>query len=418
MPRIASFIALTLVVLVTPSGLSPGAVPECTPSVDPGVIAERRRLEPLANAGDPLVFFSLAADYAALCEDTLAFRTLDRMTRTYGGLDPADYRGFSRLRDTPRFRTIVATIRRANPPIVRSIGPAFILARRALFPEGMTYDSATKRVYAGSASGHQIVWTDAPGGLPHDLVRPGQDGLGVVAGLHVDGRRHQLWAVSTGASGPRSASVVRGLFQYDLATGSLIARYAMPDTTSLFTLNDVAVVPSTGEAYTTHTGTGALSVAIPGNPRLSEFLPPGSIPGANGIVVTPDERALLVASDFGIARVDRQTRRVTMLPRPPDVVTGSIDGLYRYRRSLIGIQNGVHPGRVVQFDVDAGFTRVLAGRVLETYNPAFENPTTGAIDGDSFLFMANPQLHRWAGGTVPVDTAAIRPVMVLRLPLR
>ena len=417
MPNIASYVALTLVVAVTQSGPRATGQPPCTPSTDSTVIAERGRLEPLARAGDPFVLFSLAADYVALCEDELAFRTLERMARTYGGLDPADYRGFARLRDVPRFRAIVASIRRANPPIARS-RRAFLLARRALFPEGMAYDSATRRVFAGSATARQIVWTDSPAGILHDFVRPGQDGLGIVAGLHVDRRRHYLWAVSTGASGPGSGSVVRGLFQYDLATGSLIARYALPDTTSLFTLNDVVVVPSTGEAYTTHTGTGAISVANPGSPRLVEFLPAGSIPGANGIALTPDERALLVAGDSGIARVDRRTRRVTLLPTPPNVLTGSIDGLYRYRTSLVGIQNGVHPGRVVQFDVDSGFTRILAGRVLETYNPEFENPTTGAIDGDSFLFMANPQLHRWAGGTASVDTTTIAPVKVLRLPLR
>ena len=417
MPKVASYTALTLVVLVTCPEPRQTGLPPCSPSADPAVIAERRRLEPLTQAGDPLVLFSLAADYAALCKDESTFRTLERMAATYGGLDPADYRGFARLRDVPRFRAIVAAIRRDNPPIVRS-RRAFILGRRALFPEGMAYDSATKRVFAGSATARQVVWTDAPAGILHDFVRPGQDGLGIVAGLHVDSRRHHLWAVSTGASGPGSSSVVRGLFQYDLSNASLIARYALPDTTSLFTLNDVVVVPSTGEAYTTQTGTGAISVAEPGTPRLIEFLPPGSIPGANGIVVTPDERALLVAGDSGIARIDRQTRRVTMLAKPPNVITASIDGLYRYRTSLVGIQNGVHPGRVVQFDVDSGFTRILGGRVLETYNPEFENPTTGAIDGDSFLFMANPQLHKWAGGSVAVDTARISSVMVLRLPLR
>src|SRR5512147_830632 len=104
MPNIASYVALTLVVLITPSGPRQAGLPPCSPSADPVVIAERRRLEPLAQAGDPLVLFSLAADYAALCEDELTFRTLERMTATYGGLDPADYRAFARLRDVPRFR--------------------------------------------------------------------------------------------------------------------------------------------------------------------------------------------------------------------------------------------------------------------------------------------------------------------------
>jgi sugar lactone lactonase YvrE len=338
------------------------------------------------------------------------------MSATYGGLDPSDHRGFARIRDTPRFRAIVATIRRRNPPVTRS-RVAYTLVRRGLFPEGMAFDPATRRVYAGSVTGKQIVWTDSTRTL-HELVRPGQDRLGIVAGLHVDARRHHLWAVSSGATGPGSGSVIRGLVQYDLTTGQRIGTFKLPDTTSMFTINDVVVVPSTGVAYTTHTGTGALSAAIPGRTDLIEFLPAGSIPGANGLAVTPDEAALLVAGDAGIYRVDLRRRRAQPLEKPADVVDGSIDGLYRHGNSLIAIQNGIHPGRVMRFDLDPGFTRILRSEVLETYNPAFETPTTGAMDGDSFVFMANPQLRRWNAGQSAIDSTTLKPVLVMRLSLK
>jgi hypothetical protein len=72
----------------------------------------------------------------------------------------------------------------------------------------------------------------------------------------------------------------------------------------------------------------------------------------------------------------------------------------------------------MRFDLDPGFTRILRSEVLETYNPAFETPTTGAMDGDSFVFMANPQLRRWNAGQSAIDSTTLKPVLVMRLSLK
>jgi sugar lactone lactonase YvrE len=156
--------------------------------------------------------------------------------------------------------------------------------------------------------------------------------------------------------------------------------------------------------------------ALPGDSVLRQFVPAGSAPQANGIAVSPDETALFVAGGFGIVRVDLRTRAVTPLSRAAGVIDATIDGLYGYRRSLIGIQNGVHPGRVLRFDLDSTLTGIVSSTVLESYNPLFDSPTTGAVSGNAFYFMANPQRRRLVGG-VP-DSSSLNPVRVLRLPLR
>jgi len=283
-----------------------------------------------------------------------------------------------------------------------------------LFPEGMAYASYNGRVYAGSLK-RKIVWTDKSGEV-HDFVKEGEGGLAFVAGLHVDTSRRQLWAVSS-AFAPLPNGAVQGLFRYDLDTGKLLDVFPLPDAIG-GALNDVAVEPKSGAAYTTNTAKGNVYVASPGIKVLSEFLPPGSVSGANGIALSSDGRVLFVAGDFGIARVDLHTRLVQMLDEAPNVIDASMDGLYFYRQSLVGIQNAIHPGRVMRFYLNAKFTRIVRSEILETYNPLFETPTTGAIAGDSLFFIANTQLHNASPGKQSPAAGELHDVLIQQLALK
>lgn len=367
------------------------------------------------SPSDPIHFFRLAVDLVALCRDDEALQALDHMTALGGGMDPSAYRGLARLQSSPRFLEIVAKVRRDNPQVIVS-RPAFTIARPSLFPEGMAFDSATRRVYAGSTSSRLIVWTDSTG-VVHNLVESGQDGLGAVLGLHVDARRRQLWAVSTGLSGSKLPPVTPGLFQYDLTSARLVARYVTADTSTGDFFNDVVVHPVTGAAYTTRTPSGTVYVATPGDTVLRQLVPAGSVPAANGITLIPDGSALVVAGGLGFVRIDLDSRRVTPIARSAGVIDVTIDGLYMHWRSLIGIQNGVHPGRVVRFELDSTLTRTTRMTVLESYNPGFDGMSTGAVSGDAFYFMANTRQGRSPLMPPSTDAPGPNPVMVLSLPL-
>jgi len=248
-------------------------------------------------------------------------------------------------------------------------------------------------------------------------VKTGADNLAYVAGLHVDENRKELWAVSSrfGDSAELLGTVL-GLFKYDLNAGKRIATFVAPSKSS-GGLNDVAVVPSTGKAYVTNTPEGSVYCTKTGSQELESFLAPDTVPGANGIAVSDDEKILFVAGDFGIYRVDLNTKSVAALQKTSEVIDASIDGLYFYRQSLVGIQNGIHPGRVVRFYLDPMLTKITRFEILETYNPAFENPTTGSLDGDSLLFMANTQLHKWRPGKPLPPANDLHDIQILRIAL-
>jgi len=361
-----------------------------------------------------VVLYNLAADYAAKCDSATTLKLLQRVSEAKGGLDPAAYRGFTYLSDTAEFKAIVASIRGRNKERVQS-KPAFVIREPNLFPEGMAFARYSGRIYAGSVQ-RKIVWTDKTGEL-HDLVKAGEDNLAYVAGLHVDETRKELWAVSSVFGDTAELSgAIWGLFKYDLSAGKRTATFVAPNKSS-GGLNDVAVVPSTGKAYVTNTPEGSVYRTKRESQELELFLPLGAVPGANGIAVSDDEKLLFVAGDFGIYRVDLNTKSVAELSKASDVIDASIDGLYFYKQSLVGIQNGIHPGRVVRFYLDPTLTRITRSEILETYNPAFENPTTGSLDGDSLLFMANTQLHKWKPGKPLPRASGLRDIQILRIPL-
>jgi sugar lactone lactonase YvrE len=385
--------------------------PDRSTALEEEIVRFERQLE--TNPRDAALAYNLAADYAAQCDAGRALKLLDKVAGLPGGLDPGAYRGFAFLHDSAQFRAIVAKIRATNLPRIQS-KRAFTIKEADLFPEGMAYAQFNHRVYAGSVK-RKIVWPDESGEL-RELAKPAEGGLGYVAGLHIDEQRKQLWAVSSffGAA-PRPADMIAGLFQYDLISGKLLKIYKASDGAG--GLNDVTVASATGDAYTTNTEQGAVYVARSGDHDLQMFLPPGSVPGANGIALSEDEKTLFVAGDFAITWVDLKSKSHGVLAVPPGVIDASIDGLYFYRQSLVGIQNGIHPGRVVRFYLDPELKKITCGEVLETYNPVFENPTTGSLDGDSLLFMANTQLHKWTPNQAMPPPGSLQEIQILRLPL-
>jgi sugar lactone lactonase YvrE len=389
---------------------------ECTPITSPDVESEIKHLQQLTNVhpDDPVVVYNLATDYAEKCDVPTTLKLLRQVAAAKGGIDPGEYRGFAYLRDTPEFKAIVAQIRLKNKPKIQSKA-AFVIREPDLFPEGMAYARYNGRIYAGSVQ-RKIVWTDKTGEL-HDLVKAGEDKLAYVAGLHVDETRKELWAVSTRFGDTAElAGTVPGLFKYDLTSGKRLDIFISPNKSSGY-LNDVTVAPSSGKAYVTNTMEGSVYCTKTGSDELELFLAPGTVPGANGITISDDEKTLFVAGDFGIYWVDLRTGSSAPLKKTWDVIDASIDGLYFYRQSLIGIQNAIHPGRVVRFYLDPSLTKITDWEILETYNPAFENPTTGSLDGDSLLFMANTQLHKWQPGKPLPAPSGLRDVQILRISL-
>jgi hypothetical protein len=373
-------------------------------AIPPAVAREMHELQTILSAqpNDPAALFNLAMDYATIGEGARALDLLEQMAEAHTGMDPQAPAGrpFRNIARDPRFLSLVAQIEKENPPVVRST-TALLIRERDLFPEGIAYDPVGKTFYVSSISKRKILAVTQEGAAK-DFKTSGQDGLGATLGMKVDGRRRILWVVSDSFAPAAQGKAERsGLYQYDLKTGSLRFKHLLPAGAGGF-LNDVAL-SSTGEAFTTNTGTGEVFRASPDHDGLEPFLPPGSVVQANGITLSPDDKLLFVAGWIGIARVDIATRQVQLLAKPRSIADANMDGLYFHKGTLVGIQNpDVHPGRVMRYHLNPSMTTIDRAEVLEAYNPVFDVPTTATLVGHVLYFPANTQLDkRNEDGSVP-----------------
>jgi hypothetical protein len=138
------------------------------------------------------------------------------------------------------------------------------------------------------------------------------------------------------------------------------------------------------------------------------------------MAVSADGRKLYVADHgLGIFGVDLAAGKPFDLEFDPATVTlAGIDGVYWYEDTLVLIQSGMSPHRVMRLSLDADGKHVVAAMPLDAANPAFELPTYGAVAGDALYFIANSQKNAYDRFGSPRDVAKLEPVKIFRSDLK
>jgi sugar lactone lactonase YvrE len=399
----------------TPARSEPSAAQQTAPSVPPDLAepirAAERRLA--AAPDDPALLFELGFRHARAGDSAAALSLLERVAARRTGIDPEG--SYDRLRDMPAYRALLSRIRRDFPPVTAST-VALTIPERDLIPEGIAYDSTSGRFFVGSIHKRKVV-AISPDGAAADFVRSGRDGLGTVLGLRVDSARRLLWAacmflVRSGEGAEQERS---GLAAFELSSGRLARRILLDS--GEHTLNDL-VVTRAGDIYVTDSQASEVYHLAPGTTRLDRIVDSARIFRPNGIALSPDESRLFVAAWPSIVVVDLRSGVVRPLRHAPNVVTGGIDGLYFHQGSLIGVQNDVHPGRVVRYALSPDLASIERADVLLSYHPRFEIPTTGAPADSGFYVIANTQMAKLGAGGLTVPIGELHPVVILRVDLR
>jgi hypothetical protein len=368
------------------------------------------------NRGDDGLAYQQAAALAAGGRHDEALIVLDRLAAQRTQLIPQarDFPGV----DPERLTALAAKIRAGLPP-TRSKRVA-VLPERDLIAEGVTLDTATHTFYVGSIHRRKVVAV-GPDGTSRDLITSAADDLYSPLGMRHDPRRGSLWIASSALPemqgfDPALHKGRAALHEHDATTGRLRARYPR-DTRRPHLLNDLAI-DARGQIYVSDSEAGEVLLLAPGPDAQFEVLvPAGELFYPNGVALSDDDSTLFVA-DFvrGVTAIRLATRARVTLPHPRGASTRGIDGLYFHRGALIAVDNGAGAGRIVRLELAATLDRVLATRVLEAGHPSFEIPTTGTLDGDALVYIANSQLRSFTDGKI-FPPEQLRPTELLRVPL-
>ncbi|HXI88901.1 MAG TPA: hypothetical protein VNO24_02695, partial [Blastocatellia bacterium] len=222
-----------------------------------------------------------------------------------------------------------------------------------------------------------------------------QDGLYSVLGMSVDARRRHLWVTTTAfpqmLNFMKEEDGVSAVFKFDLRTKKLLKKYVLSNATKKHALGDL-IIQSNGDVFTTDSLSPAVYVIRPQKDEIELFLEDAGFGSPQGLAFSSDERHLFMADyGTGLFDIDVKTQKVTHFAPLPGATLLGIDGLYFHKGSLIGVQNGVTPQRVVRLSLSKDLGRVERLEVLEANNPVFLEPTLGVLVKDTFYFIANSQ---------------------------
>lgn len=372
----------------------------------------------------PQVVYAMARAEALNGDADAAVRWLGRYADLGLVADVAADSDLMAARGSAAFTTVAGRLA-ANAKLVSRSDTAFALAETDLLPEDIAYYPAARTFYLSSLRKRKIVAVDARG-RARDFVRSGAHGLWAVSALALDPARRVLWA-STAATvvqeGYAAADSGRSaVLQFDLATGKLLRRVEPPSTPSApraahffgdMTVDaggNVLVSDAVSPAvYVIRAGSAVMELVV-GSDVVGGPQAPAVLPGGDRVFVADYPRGILVT--------DRQGRAPRWLAHSDSLALTGIDGLSAYGTSLIAVQNGTNPVRVLRLELDERRERVTRWSVLEANNPVLREPTHGVVVGDVFYYIANNQaFHFQATGRLP-DGVTLDPPVVLRIPLR
>ncbi|HYC67132.1 hypothetical protein [Brevundimonas sp.] len=337
----------------------------------PGLMLMRARLA--AAAGRPADAVALAQRYA----DT-------GLSMNLGG-DPA----LAALAEQPGFAALEAAVEANRTP-----AGADRLTLLAAIPggglvESVARDEARGRWLVAQVRGRTIVALDDAGAVAPFLAGAELSG---VLGLVMDAPAGVLWA-ATAPVPPAVNGLAEGvprpgpaLLKIDAASGRVLARYPAPADNG--SLGDVALGPD----GTVYAAGGDLFQLRPGGEALEVLLPSGPMRSPQGMALTPDGAALIVADySSGIWRVDRASGAAVRLSAPSNASLIGIDGLICDGRVLYALQNGTAPQRVLRLTPDPDWSRIEAVEVLAANLPEIVEPTTGLVHNGELVFVSRSQ---------------------------
>lgn len=320
----------------------------------------------------------------------------------------------------PRFQAVAARHAAQVAPLARGQAIA-VLPDSTFFPEGMDIDPRTGFIYVASIRHRTIAELTPRGDYVRELFPRSGVGLGAILAVRVDAQRGVLWATMSGipqmAGFQPSDSLTHTLLRIRLPEGEIDGRWELPAVASGHTLGDVAIGPL-GDVFMTDSRDPVLYRLPADGGGLQPYRHP-LFRSLQGVAPAPSAREVFVADySHGILKVDAISGEVLRLGDAPGSTSLGVDGLVWHQGALIAVQNGVVPPRIMRFELDTGWTRIISAEVLDQNVAVADEPTIGTMAGDNFIYVANSQWEKYDENGVVLPRAMLRRPVLLSVPVR
>ena len=265
-----------------------------------------------------------------------------------------------------------------------------------LIPEGIAHNNQSGTTYISSTYKQKIIAVQKDGTY-FDFKKEQEDGLWSTVGMEVDEINNILWVISFNGHEvlpmkyPDSTAEWKSkIYAYKLPEGELIDIYE-PKITGKFAFNDLCVAKN-GRVFITESLNNQVYQLDPASGNFTQLEIQDSLfVFPNGITTSEESKYLYIASSAGIFQYNLQDKTYRKLAHQKGIIPNRIDGLAYHKGSLIA--NQPYRKRILQFVLDEENGQITSQRILEANHPDFDQPSTGEISGDQFIYLANAQMR-------------------------
>lgn len=267
-----------------------------------------------------------------------------------------------------------------------------------LMPEDLASDTTGRMLYVTSVLHHSLYRVTLPAANEaqcrlDEVPLPASAKRWPTLAVSFDNTRNLLWMTSSAmpefSSNPAGDDGKTALLAIDPHSGSVLHRYDLPP-------NAPGLL---GDMTVTEQGTVFVTDSIGGGVYRVQGDPQGGLKTAHmekiaGGFFSPQTPALAVdgkrlfVPDYaiGIAIIDlNDHNKISYLAMPDGVAATGLDGLLRIGDTLIGVQNGTQPARIVRYRLNHEQTRVASAEVLAQGEGLGEPTHAIAVNGRIFV---------------------------------
>ena len=343
-------------------------------------------------------------------ERTGAFDTMLRLQQQGFNFDPTGDAAFDNIKDSKVFKYVVEGLQTNAKPFGEG-KVAFTILSDVAQIESLVFDPTRNRFFAGSAATGEIFSVDLAGKTKPFISPSKANGLFGVYSMTVDAARDLLYVGTTSLPSfkdfdPNTLGL-GGIAQFELSTGKLKAKYALPLDEEPHVISAMTVAPN-GDVYAVDVATNTVYQLRSG--KLMPLFNSAEFISLRGIAVTDDHKYLYLSDyEAGLFIVSLERNQIRLLTAKNQNL-GGIDGLYSYKNQIIALQNGTSPTRVIR--VLLGANGVEQVQPLEANKTAMPVPSFGTLKGNQIYFIANSQrdIYDVHGKILPGEKPARRQI--------
>jgi sugar lactone lactonase YvrE len=357
-------------------------------------------------APTPRYMLSVATVEAKLGHKDEALRWIEKYVATGLSFDPFRDEDLKALMSAGTGEKVAGLMREHGLPVTNA---EFVceLPQADTMPEDIAYLKAlgansVGSFYVSSIQHHTIYCVSLPKAgsrecAMQELPLPPEAKRWPTLAISADPKRKVLWVTASAMPGfsgiPKEDEGKAVLMEIDAKSGKVLHRFS-PGTTGPAVLGDMCVT-NDGTIYVTDSiGGGVYRLHGDLQTAKLEKIADGLFSPQTPVLSRDGKRLFVADYTMGIAVIDLPAEGVAptlsaklkYLPHAENVAVVGLDGLYRNGDSLIGIQNGVEPERIVQFLMNPTETEITYAQVIQQIG---QLDPTHAVEVDGWFYATS-----------------------------